>query len=102
MIVVTKLPNGLDLGDGVIVRGAMLGHEDHQKARAPGRERVAGYEVTRGVPDDAWRRWLGENARGPIVQRRLVAGFADGDEQAMSEFCWANRAVRGWARAPQG
>ena len=97
MIVASKLPNGLDLG-GFIIKPAMVGHEDHHKARAPGRERIAGYEITRGVPDNIWDRWF--NASSPIVSLRLVAGFKDEDEQGLNEFCWANSKVRGWMQAP--
>lgn len=79
----------------------MIGHEDHQKARAPGRERIAGYEITRGVPADIWERWFFENARGPIVQNRLIAGFADDDEQGLAAWCWENQRVRGWSQAAQ-
>ena len=98
MIVASKLPSGLDIG-GFVLRSAMLGHEEHQRARAAGRERVAGYEVTRGVPDALWQRWCADNARGPILANCLVAGFPDGDEQAMIEWCWAHASVRGWMQA---
>lgn len=98
MIVACKLPNGLDIG-GFVLRGAVLGHEDHQKANAPGRERVAGYEITRDVPDDVWGRWYAENSRGPIVANGLVAGFTD--QLEMEAWCHGHRNVRGWAKAPQ-
>lgn len=99
MIVACKLPHGLFIGDGVIIKGAIIGHEEHQKARAPGRERIAGYEITRGVPADVWERWYSENAHSPIILNQLVAGFADDDNQGLNTFCWSNRAVRGWGRA---
>ena len=101
-VVASKFPNGLDLG-GFIVRGAMVGHEPWQKARAPGRTRVAGYEITRGVPDEIWQRWYADNRNGPIVQRKVVMGFPEGDDdQAMNEWCWANAQIRGWSQASQG
>jgi hypothetical protein len=96
MIVVCKLPSGLDIG-GFLLRGAMVGHEPWQRAVAPGRERIAGYEVTRDVPDSLWQRWRNENANGPIVQRGLVEGFDD--ELKMQEWCYAHANVRGWGRA---
>lgn len=102
MIVVSKLPNGMRLSDEVVLRPAMIGHEEYQKARAPGRERVAGYEVTRGVPRDVWSEWRGANAASPIIARKLVEGFEDDDEQAMNEFCWANNGVRGWQKMGAG
>lgn len=98
VIVVCKLPSGLDIG-GFVLRGAMIGHEDHQKASAEGRERVAGYEVTRDVPSDVWERWHRDNRSGPIVRNGLVAGFTD--ELEMQAWCQAHRNVRGWAKAPQ-
>jgi hypothetical protein len=107
VIVVSKLPNGLDLGDGVVLRKAMLGHEPHQRADATGRERLMGYEITRGVPDWVWERWLKDNARGPIVRNWLVAGFPDEGTVppelplVLQEFCVRNRHVRGWTQAPQ-
>lgn len=100
MIVASKLPHGLDIG-GFVLRGAMLGQEEHQRARAPGRERIAGYEITRGVPADIWERWFAQNAKGPIVANRLVAGFTDDDEQGLAAWCWANQHVRGWQQASQ-
>ena len=100
LIVASKLPSGLDIG-GFVLRPAALGHEEHQVARAPGRERIAGYEITRGVPDDAWRRWRSEQQRGPIVQNFLVEGFEDGDDEGLRAWCWQHAGVRGWARAPQ-
>jgi hypothetical protein len=100
LIVASKLPNGLDIG-GFVLRPAMLGHEPHQKARAPGRERIAGYEITRGVPDDLWLRWVMANTSSPIFSLHLVEGFEDGDEEGLREFCHAYRNVRGWAQMPQ-
>ena len=97
--VACKLPNGLNLGNNVVLKGAMIGQE---KANAPNRERVAGYEITRNVPDDVWQRWLGENANSPIIRSKLVMGFRDsGDDQLLNEFCWQNAKVRGWSQAPQ-
>ena len=100
MICVTKLPNGLDIG-GFVIRGAMIGHESHQTLNAPGRERIGGYEVTRNVPDDIWNRWFGDNSRGEIIRLKMVAGFPDGDDDALNAFCWANSRVRGWRQATQ-
>ena len=100
MIVASKLPSGLDIG-GFVLRAAVLGHEAHQRASAPGRERIAGYEITRGVPDALWHRWLASNANSPIVAYNVVAGFADDDTDGLSAWCWAHAKVRGWARATQ-
>jgi hypothetical protein len=99
MICASKLPNGLDLG-GFVLRPAMIGHEPNQTATAPYRERIAGYEITRSVPDAVWNEWYGRNASGPIVGNGLVFGSNDYDEVAA--FCWRNRDVRGWQKAPQG
>ena len=98
----SKLGQALDIG-GFVLRGAMVGIEDEHKARAPGRERIASYEITRNVPDDIWLRWFGQNANGPIVQRGLVMGFADnGDDTELNAWCWAHTHVRGWRQASQG
>ena len=96
-----KLPNGLNIGGGIILRGAVIGQEEHQLANAPGRERIAGYEITRDIPADIWERWYGENANSPIIHNKLVMGFLKGDDQALNEFCWANVRMRGWRQASQ-
>lgn len=101
-VVASKLPNGLDLGDGVVLKGAMLGHEDHQKANAPDRERIAGFEITRNVPDDVWNRWFADNRNSPIIRNSLVMGFDSPDDQQLNEFCWQNQKVKGWGQATQG
>jgi hypothetical protein len=99
MIVACKLPNGLDIGGAAVLRGSMIGHEDHQRANAPGRERVAGYEITRDVDAAVWARWLRDNRNSPIVGNHLVHGCADYDE--LVNWCWAHTAVRGWMKASQ-
>jgi hypothetical protein len=101
MIVCCKLPNGLNIG-GFIIRGAMIGHEDHQLVSAPGRERIASYEITRNVPDDLWQKWYRDNINSPIIQRKLIAGFVDGDDQSLNQFCWENTRITGWMKATQG
>jgi len=100
MIVASKLPSGLDIG-GFVLKPAMIGHEEHQQARASGRERIAGYEITRDVPRHTWECWFADNQRSALITRKLVAGFEDGDEQGLSTFCWENQHVRGWMQAPQ-
>ena len=94
MIVACKLPNGLNLGDGVVLKGAFI-CPDHP-ANEPGRERIAGYEITRGVPDSVWGRFAASARQ--FFELRLV--FGTDDEQALNEFCWQNRSVRGWMQAP--
>jgi len=98
MIVACKLPSGLDIG-GYVLRGSMIGHEDHQKINTPGRERIGGYEITRDVPDDLWERWLRDNRNSPIVGNHLVHGCAD--EEELTGWCWAHASVRGWTKASQ-
>ena len=98
MIVASKFSNGLDLG-GYVLRPAMIGHEDSQKAISPGRERIAGYEITRNVPDAIWQRWEQGNKSSPILLNNLVFGTKDEDE--LNAFCWQNHSVRGWGKAGQ-
>lgn len=98
MIVASKLPNGVDIG-GFVLKRAILGVDDHLKPNAPGRERIAGYEITRGVPDEIWDRWIRDNANSPIVTGFLV--FGTDDETALSQFCWSHSDVKGWSKASQ-
>src|ERR1700752_4841185 len=94
MICACKLSNGLNLGDGVVLKGAFIG--PGYPANAPGRERIAGYEITRNVPDHVWERFA--SSAGAILANKLV--FGPNDETALSEFCWQNARVRGWMQAP--
>lgn len=95
MLCACKLGNGMSLGEGWYLRGAFVGPE--HPANGAGRERIAGYEITRGVPDAVWERFA--SSAGALLEKNLV--FGTNDEQELTEFCWRNRAVRGWMQAPQ-
>lgn len=100
-VVALKLGQSLDIG-GFVLRGAMVGVEEEHKAHAPGRHRVAGYEITRNVPVEIWERWYNQNASGPIVQNGLVMGFVDnGDDGELDAWCWQHGSVKGWQQASQ-
>jgi hypothetical protein len=98
MICACKLSWGLDLG-GFVLKRAMLGPEDGHRANEPGRERIAGYEITRGVPDDVWDRWYAANRNSPIVQNAMV--FGSNDMVEVDSWCRRNKNARGTQRAGQ-
>lgn len=99
--VACRVPNGLDIG-GFVLRGnyvgvahtadAAAGRSNALAANAPGRERIAGYEITRDVPDAIWERW---SARAQFEASGTV--FGTKSEQELSEWCW--RHVRGHGHA---
>ena len=99
-----KLPNGIDLG-GFVIRGAAVGldkHDSNQLDRS--RERLFGYEITRGVPDLIWKRWYADNRNGPIVRNGLVMGFPDAGKELpveLQDFCVKHAGVRGNRQAGQ-
>lgn len=94
MICACRLSNGLDLGGGVVLKGNYAGpeHPAQPGPDRPPRERIAGYEITRDVPDDVWERWLGGGGSA-IVKAGVV--FGTNDEQELSEWCWSHRRGHG-------
>lgn len=107
MIVASRLSYKLDIG-GVVLGGnyvgvaqtsdAAAGGQNALAAKAPGRERIAGFEITRDVPNDVWERW---EARAAFERTGSVYGSED--EQALTEWCWRNVRAHGHAHgAPQG
>ena len=104
-VVACKLPNGLDI-NGFVLNGtaSVPDGNDQKHIRAPGRERLGGYEITRGVPALVWKRWYKDNASGPIVRNGLVMGFPDEGDQlpiALQQFCVTHAGVRGDRKAGQ-
>lgn len=92
--VASRLSTGLDIG-GFIVKGNFIG--PGFPANTPGRERIAGCEVTRNVPDDVWQSW---EARASFEARGTVYGSQN--EQELSEWCWRSVRSHGHAHgAPQ-
>ena len=111
MIVACRLSNNLDIG-GFVLRGNYVGvshtaaaagdpgngASNSLAASAPGRERIAGFEITRNVPDDVWERW---EARGMYEATGVVHG--SNDETELAEWCWRNVRSHGHAHgAPRG
>lgn len=105
-VVACKLPNGLNI-EGFVLKGAAIGIDRHDQRQRDekGRERLGGYEITRGVPASIWESWYKDNKNGPIVQKGLVMGFPDeGNGQLplkLQEFCMTHAGVRGDRRAGQ-
>jgi hypothetical protein len=99
-VVACRVPNGLDIGSGVVLRGNYVGPEFPAKPvpPAPARERIAGYEITRDVPDDVFERWT---ARAQFEASGAV--FGSQVDQEVTEWCWAHARSHGHAHgAPQG
>lgn len=94
MIVASRLSSKLDIG-GFVIKGNYVGPDF--PANAPTRERIAGCEVTRDVPDAIWERW---EARSAFEDNGVVHGSTD--EQELSEWCWRTVRSHGHAHgAPQ-
>lgn len=82
MIVASRITTGVDIG-GFILKGNYVGSE--YPANMPGRERIAGFEITRNVPDVFWDNW---GARKQFEENGLV--FGSNDETALTQWCWAH------------
>lgn len=97
MIVACKIWNGLSI-NGFALKPAVVAPD----RLAAGRERIAGFEITRGVPDHLWEAWYADNRDGPIVRNGLVHGVADTGFDELAGWCWQHIGVSGNQRAGQG
>ena len=66
--VACKVTNGLNLGDGVIIRGPTAQLPQHGGET----DRIGGFVFTENVPRDVWDKWINSHQDMDLVKRGMI------------------------------
>lgn len=92
--VASKMPNGLVLGDNVVLNKPLrINPLDKLQPgyQGPAYPIIAGYALTQ-VPSEAWDRWYNKNRQSDLVKNCIVFGHAE--KMVVEAWCMHHRAVR--------
>jgi hypothetical protein len=80
--VACKVPQGINIGNGVVIPGPKP-YVPSAGGTAP--KRPGGFELTEGIPAEAWNRWYATHQDSDLVKNGLIYAHPD----RMTVWIWA-------------